>query len=91
MTDPDQDLLRMDKEQLLSEIKRLRAAIRVHRDSSGHELCWFHPELWSLLPEQKNSELQVPDWPEFIKGCLIYRQSLDESKDQTKTLRYIVV
>jgi len=81
MTGPDQDLLRMDKEQLLSEIKRLRAAIRVHRNSSGHELCWYQPELWSLLPEHEKSEIQVPDWPEFIKGCLIYRQSLDESKD----------
>ncbi|KGD81024.1 hypothetical protein C7434_1190 [Pantoea sp. PNA 14-12] len=81
VADPDHDLHHMNEEQLLQEIKRLRAAIRAHRDATGHDLCWFHPELWSLLPEQKNSPIQVPDWPQFMEGCVIYRQSLDEKPD----------
>ena len=31
--------------------QKLRAGIRAHRDSTGHELCWHHPALWGLLPE----------------------------------------
>ncbi|WP_324019685.1 hypothetical protein GC090_10520 [Pantoea sp. JZ29] len=81
VADPDHDLHHMNEEQLLQEIKRLRAAIRAHRDATGHDLCWFHPELWSLLPEQNNSPIQVPDWPQFMEGCVIYRQSLDEKPD----------
>jgi len=40
----DEDLQGFDREALISEIKRLRAGIREHRDSSGHELCWHHPK-----------------------------------------------
>ena len=47
----DEDLDSQSREQLISTIKTLRAAIREHRDSTGHELCWHHPKLWSLLPE----------------------------------------
>jgi hypothetical protein len=74
----DEDLEAMTREQLLAEARRLRAAIRMHRDSTGHELCWHHPELWSLLPEKTDPLPTVPAWPEFLRGCLLYRQSLDE-------------
>jgi len=47
----DDDLNEMSREALIETVKRLRAGIRKHRDSSGHDLCWFHPQLWSLLPE----------------------------------------
>jgi hypothetical protein len=46
----DEDLEGMSREQLIAEAKRLRAGIRAHRDSTGHELCWHHPALWELLP-----------------------------------------
>ena len=36
---------------LVAEVKKLRAGIREHRDSTGHDLCWHHPDLWALLPE----------------------------------------
>lgn len=74
----DQDLERMTREQLIGEVKRLRQGIRRHRDSSGHELCWYHPSLWELLPERTDPIPMVPEWPEFMKGCVRYRQSLDE-------------
>jgi len=74
----DEDLNGLPREQLIDEVKRLRAGIRAHRDSSGHELCWHHPDLWSLPPEPLESKIAVPDWPQFMRGCIRYRQSLDE-------------
>jgi hypothetical protein len=74
----DDDLETLSHEQLLAEIKKLRAAIREHRDSTGHDLCWHHPALWSLLPERISPAIAVPDWPQFLRGCIKYRQSLDD-------------
>jgi hypothetical protein len=74
----DGDLEALSREQLVAEVRKLRAAIREHRDSSGHDLCWHHPKLWSLLPERIAPALEVPAWPQFLRGCLRYRQSLDE-------------
>ena len=73
----DEDLVEMSREQLMEEVRKLRQGIRVHRDSTGHELCWHHPELWGLLPEKVDPLPTIPDWPEFIRGCVRYRQSLD--------------
>ena len=74
----DDDLDKLDREALAAEVKRLRAAIREHRDASEHELCWHHPKLWSLLPEAARGLPTVPAWPQFMRGCVRYRQSLDE-------------
>ncbi|MCR4158344.1 hypothetical protein NUK34_05675 [Kerstersia gyiorum] len=41
----DNDLDAMTREQLIEEVKKLRAGIRTHRDTSGHDLCWYHPHL----------------------------------------------
>jgi hypothetical protein len=48
----DDDLEMMTREQLIGEARRLRTGIRVHRDGTGHALCWHHPALWGLLPEK---------------------------------------
>jgi hypothetical protein len=74
----DTDLGQMTREQLIAEIKKLRNGIRVHRDSNEHELCWHHPALWCLLPEKTDPLPVVPEWPEFLRGCIRYRQSLDQ-------------
>ena len=74
----DNDLHGMTRDQLSDEIKRLRAGIRKHRDSSGHNLCWHHPELWRLLPEPMPLNIAVPPWPKFMSGCVAYRSSLDK-------------
>ena len=74
----DEDLATMSREDLLAEVKKLRAGIRTHRDKSSHDLCWYHPALWGLLPERVELAPVVPTWPEFLRGCLRYRQSLDE-------------
>jgi hypothetical protein len=67
----------MSREQLIDEVKRLRAGIREHRDSRGHDLCWHHPSLWGLLPEGVAPEVAIPPWPKFLRGCVKYRESLD--------------
>ena len=80
----DEDLQQMSKDQLIEEVKKLRAGIREHRDSTGQDLCWHHPKLWSLLPEKTDPKISVPDWPEFMKGCIRYRLSLDEQNPTAK-------
>lgn len=74
----DEDLQNLTRDQLIAEVKRLRAGIRRHRDSSGHDLCWHHPELWELLPEPVSREIAVPPWPKFMAGCVAYRRALDK-------------
>jgi hypothetical protein len=77
ITVPDEALENLSREALVAEVKALRAGIRKHRDSTGHELCWHHPALWALLPERTDPLPVVPEWPQFLEGCLHYRRSLD--------------
>jgi hypothetical protein len=73
----DDDLAGMSRDALAAEVRKLRAGIRKHRDSTGHDLCWHHPDLWELLPERTEPDIAVPPWPKFMRGCIRYRQSLD--------------
>ena len=77
MTPIDDDLDSMSHAELIQEVRRLREGIRRHRDTSGHEICWHHPELWRLLPETTDPVPEVPAWPQFVRGCIRYRESLD--------------
>lgn len=76
----DEDLERMSRDDLVEQIRRLRAGVREHRDSTGHDLCWHHPKLWGLLPERPDPRIGVPPWPKFLRGCVKYRESLDRQK-----------
>ena len=76
--DLDSDLEGMSAKALADEVRKLRAGIREHRDSTGMDLCWHHPKLWGLLPEKVEPKIAVPEWPQFLSGCVRYRQSLDE-------------
>jgi hypothetical protein len=67
----------MTRDELTAEVSRLRAGIRAHRDASGHALCWHHPQLWGLLPEPMPEDIKVPAWPQFLRGCIRYREPLD--------------
>jgi hypothetical protein len=73
----DEDLEGMSREALIAEVRKLRQGVRAHRDSTGHDLCWHHPDLWGLLPEKSDPIPTVPEWPVFMRGCIRYRQSLD--------------
>ena len=86
--DLDRDLDALTFDALLTEAKRLRRAIRKHRNAIGHELCWHHPDMWDLLPDKLSVEITVPDWPQFMRGCIRYRSSLDEQlPDAPRTTR----
>ena len=74
----DEDLQSMSREELVEEVRKLREGVRKHRDSSLQELCWHHPDLWGLLPEKTDPVPVVPEWPQFMEGCVKYRRSLDE-------------
>jgi hypothetical protein len=78
----DEDLAGLTRDQLLAEVRKLRAAIRAHRDATGHDLCWHHPALWSLLPEGVDPQIAVPPWPRFLRGCVRYRESLDAQRPE---------
>ncbi len=73
----DEDLAELSRDALITEVRRLRQGIRAHRDTSGQELCWHHPALWGLLPERTDPLPTVPAWPQFLRGCVHYRESLD--------------
>jgi hypothetical protein len=75
----DQDLDTMSVEDLKREVQKLRAGIRQHRDASGHNLCWYVPELWNLLPEKIIPRPQIPPTDEFLHCCEAYRLSLEKS------------
>jgi hypothetical protein len=88
MEDPDADLDALDRDRLLAVARGMRRAIRAHRDATGHDLCWWHPDLWALLPDTPPGGLEVPDWPRFMRGCIRYRASLDvELADAPRTDR----
>ena len=82
----DEDLQKLSHDELIDEVIKLRNGIRQHRDSSMHELCWHHPDLWGLLPEKTDPKPVVPEWPQFMAGCIKYRQSLDkQAPDSTRS------
>jgi hypothetical protein len=78
MAPTDEDLESLSHGELVQEVIRLRDGIRQHRDSTGHDLCWHHPLLWGLLPESTDPMPDVRAWPQFMRGCIRYRQSLDD-------------
>ncbi len=78
MTASDEDLHQLSERELVDEVIRLREGIRRHRDSTAQELCWHHPQLWGLLPESSDPIPDVPAWPQFLRGCVRYRESLDD-------------
>lgn len=83
----DPDLEQMSRETLIAEVQKLRDAIRAHRDTSRHDLCWHHPDLRGLLPEKTDPLPEVPEWPQFMQGCIRYRQSLDAQLPQAPRTR----
>ena len=76
----DDDLDSMTRDDHAAEVRKLRQGIRTQRDASGQELCWHHPQLWGLLPEKVDPAIAIPPWPKFLRGCIAYRQSLQDER-----------
>lgn len=73
----DEDLKDRSRDDLIAMVIDLRNGIRRHRDCAGHDLCWYHPELWQLV-EPQTIPSNVPPFPEFIEHCVRYRMSLEQ-------------
>ncbi len=67
----DEDIEQLNREALLSEVKKRRTGIRAHRDRTRHELWRYHPQLWNLLPEKIKPEILVSGWPQFYGAVCI--------------------
>lgn len=67
----DQDLSEMTEEQLRDEAKKLRAAIRYHRDQKGDDRCWVDDiRLYEALPEgPSNYDPTLPPEDVFLENC----------------------
>lgn len=73
----DEDLDQLDRAELVAAVKALRSAIRRHRDATLHDLCWYQPELWGLLPETVELGVKLPTREEFLQGCAAFRDALE--------------
>lgn len=49
-----------------------RARLRVIEPK--RQLCWA--KLWTLVPEKVDLEIAVPAWPQFLRGCVHYRDAV---------------
>lgn len=71
----------MSPQELGERVAALEAAIRKHRDAQGQDLCWENDlELWAVLDDGVVPDRKVPPWPEFMAGCVRYRQMLDRGE-----------
>ena len=68
--DLDADLENLDRATLSAQVKALRAGIRDHRDKHPPCLVLASSAAWSLLPEKTDPEIEVPEWPQFLRGCI---------------------
>jgi hypothetical protein len=62
-----------------SRIKELEDAIRKHRETTGHNMCWENDEeLWTVLKDGIKLDHTPPNWCEFMQNCAAYRASKDK-------------
>ena len=81
----DEDLEPLTREQLAAEVRKLRAGIRAHRDSTAHELCWHHPLLWQLRPSGRIRFRSSRNGRSSSAAVSIPRISLRELPDAPRT------
>lgn len=58
-------------------VEILVAAIKKHREQSGHNLCWLNDlELWKVIdPDATYPHDKVPGREEFLSQCARYHES----------------
>lgn len=72
----DEDVEFMDRRELKAEVRKLRNVIRNDMNNSGHDLCHYRPELWSVLPDYQDVKPKIPPFWEWMWRCFIYRKNL---------------
>jgi hypothetical protein len=82
----DDDLARMTQAELIETAQKMRDAIRAHRDATLHDLCWYQPGLWGLLPETTDPMPQLPTREKFLAGCVAFRDSLERELPDAETV-----
>jgi hypothetical protein len=67
----DEDLDQMDEASLRAEAKKLRAAIRYHKDQKGDDRCWVDDlRLYEALPEgAAGHDSTLPTEEVFLENC----------------------
>jgi len=67
----DEDLAQKTDDELRDEVKKLRAAIRDHRDQKGDDRCWVDDiKLYEALPEGPvNYDPTLPPEDVFLENC----------------------
>ena len=69
----DVDIEDKSVHELKAEVRRLRMAIRHHRDLKGNDRCWMDDlELYAHLPEREEGDLRLPPKEEFLKNCAAF-------------------
>ncbi len=76
MSEVDVDIEGLTRAQLKAEVRRLRDAIRGHRDQKGHDRCWLDDlELYSKISDEDAKiafDGTLPPKAEFLAGCAQY-------------------
>lgn len=68
--DKDGDIQTLDLAGSNMEIRKLRKAIRTHRDERGHERCWQSDnDLYMVLPEKLPHLDKLPPYMEWMNEC----------------------
>ncbi len=78
----DADLESLSREQLIAEVKRLRQAFANIATAPGTSCAGTIPRCGRCCRKKSDPLPVVPDWPQFLRGCLRYRQSLDDQLPQ---------
>lgn len=83
----DTDVPAMTPAQLRQEVKRLRHAVRKHRDASENARCWHNDlVLYGTLPEEIKPGRMLGDEKKLLQNCQRYirRQRCAEDCPTTK-------
>lgn len=58
----------MNNEEPIAEVKKLRNGIRKHRDSTGHDLCWYPPSCEAFCRKRRTPSRLYRNGPSLWKA-----------------------
>jgi len=81
----DDDINQIGPEQLRGELRKLRSAVRYHRDQRGDDRCWLDDvKLYKALPEGEVqfAEFKLPCRQKFLSSCSKFWESRQGEGDK---------